>query len=84
MVTNELHVYKKSDNIADRIVEVKEHARRFNDKISRLVSDNLNVSYLINKFILKEIDVFHLVYSMITNKDFGRRQDLSKYYAFLS
>lgn len=82
MVTNELHVYKKSDNIADRIVEVKEHARRFNDKISRLVSDNLNVSYLINKFILKEIDVFHLVYSMITNKDFGRRQDLSKYYAF--
>ncbi|HRI01392.1 MAG TPA: virulence factor SrfC family protein [Saprospiraceae bacterium] len=82
-ISNELGGYKHSDNVSDRIKEVKSQIVYFNTRINRLVADNLNVNYIINKLIVSEQDVYHLVYSMVTNREFGNTQNVSKQFPFI-
>jgi hypothetical protein len=78
----ELNSIKKSDNENDKIEEVRAQTIDVFNRIIALINDDVNVGVLTDQFSVDENEIYHVVYSIVTNRDFGNVQSLKKYYSF--
>lgn len=81
-VKQELEIYKKSDNEADRINEIKGQTNDVINRILALVNDDINVGFLTDQLSTDENEIYHVVYAIVKNKDFGHVHLLRKYFPF--
>ena len=81
-VKQELEIYKKSDNEADRINEIKGQTNDVINRILALVNDDINVGFLTDQLSADENEIYHVVYAIVKNKDFGHVHSLRKYFSF--
>lgn len=81
-VNVELASIRKSDDENDRIDEIKSQTYDVTNRILALVNDDVNVGVLTDQFSASENEIYHVVYAIVKNRDFGNVHALRKFFPF--
>jgi len=82
IVLQDLTSYKKSDNVQERITEIKKQTRDVTNRVIALLNDNINIGYITDQLYVSELDIYQQVYSVVKNRTYGDVATLKKHYTF--